>query len=296
MCLFSFRADVRCAASAKIRYLLSQPRSITDLFHSTAPFKLIKCYPSTAASFGSLDARSASTAAFDLQKLMSVAFGAYDLSIRVIAMRQIRIGLREYCTLLNMDVTHLESMAVGCMSVLSGSNVSDPLEPRILELQLEAASLIEVILLFDKHTRSSLGVGLEFLDLTPLLLLILQFNYTEKYSYNSGRIAKDVLLLTIFRVVIIWSLSFDNWDPLALEYKNSPEFFPEFLQEHFGIVDLAPGHLALVDETFKHYLGLAGIAKTESSSKKTSKSNLGEYLGFVFESYSKCRSSISLNT
>lgn len=295
MCLFSFRADVRTAASAKIRHLLSQSRSATDLFHSKGPFRLSKFYFSTDKPLSTRDVRGALTTGFDLPKLMSVAFGAYDSSIRAIAMRQIRVGLREQSPLISVDEILLKSMTAGCLNVLSDMSGPNSTDATMLELQLEAASLMEDLVFFEKRTLASIGVGIGYLDLTPLLLVILQSNNADTYSYIGGRISKDALLLKVFRIINIWSLSDEVWEYSASESKPPSSIIPDFFREHFGIVELSPGHLALVDEAYRNYTRPAVIIQSESSPNTTAKTSLGKLLGFVFGNYAKCRPNMPLN-
>ena len=283
---------MRIAAAAKLRHLMSQPRLVSDLFHSKAPFKLCKIYISAEKNTKAV--RNAVTTRFDLQKLTSVAFGAYDFSIRAIAIRQIRTGLREQCSLLGVDEIFLRTMAAGCLNILADISVSKLMEPIVFELQLEAASLFEDLVLFEKSIHASLGIGsTEHLDLKPLLLFLLQSNCADNYLHVGGCIPKDILLLKVIRIISIWSLSDDVWESLSSEHKCS-SIVPEFLREHFGVVELSPGHLALVDEAYKHYTWSAVVNRPGGSLNLSEKASLGKYLGFVFANYLKCRSNITL--
>ena len=301
MCIFSHRVDVRVAATAKIRSLLALPRSITDIFHLKAPYRLGKCQ--RLECHENVQGPTVLESVSDLRKLESVAFGAYDPSIRAIAIRQIRIGLRGEAQLLTADEVWLKAVASGCLDVLSSTDISNSLDSIRLELALEAAMLLENIVVYDSRTRVCLGFGESLLDLTPLFLIILSRSFDESIPKMNWCITQDLLLTSIFRIINLWSISDDIWSSAILESGNhmplkTPKFehinevFPKFLEEHFGIVLLSPGHLAQADEMYRHYTKHISFVSHKQSSYPSNSSDLRKFAELVFDHYIQCRSSV----
>jgi hypothetical protein len=275
MGIFSTYPNVRIISLTKLSSLLSGGglTAVSDPFPPRAPLRLESTYPLAQQC---PENRSAGFTHSDTKKLAGVAFGNYDVGIRIIALRQLGIRIADRALLLTADIVWVRQLAILCAEVLKtiNWNVADSFVDAPAELCLECAILLESLVTEDKRLRLSMSIGLifaatdEFVDISFMLSpFLLGYNPGDDPSGLRRSIAGDVLFSIYGRVLSLWVLGSDNWELLvedsvesyvladgSLPRSSSTVILPSFLVGHYGLTSLSSTHIARSDVLFGHLI------------------------------------------
>ena len=284
--LFALLEQERHACALRLRHALgcSSPpsRSTTtsgDPFPPQSALRLISLAKASSVKRSPPTSSSGFTHE-DVRKLEGVAFGKYEGSIRVIALRQLTLRLSDANILSTAEEDWVLRLARACLNTIDTVDweAVNPFQTTDVELCVESANLLQTLVEEDKRLRLKLTLQRGpspsdchwLIPINTLLVPLLRDGaHVESPRVATKCVELDLILSIMAKTLFAWAVSSDNWElsigylPLLVRRKYS---FPggdsncssesakyiSCLETSFGVPTLSPGHLARDSPQWAH--------------------------------------------